>query len=612
MIGRKSQDRDNGDEVVTQGFDDFALQLGDVMRGERATLGKSLLDVQRELRIKASYIAAIENCDPSAFDTPGFIAGYVRSYARYLGMDPDEAFSHFCAESGFSDAHGMLQEASVIRKPNHDDSPRARSRNPLSEPKMPFAPARESLLSRIEPGAIGSTFVLLALIGGIGYGGYAVLQEVQRVQVSPVDQTPIVLSELDPLQAAIAPSARPDGEESEAAGVFTPPTTEAFDRLYRPQALDVPVLVARDAPISSLDPESVGVFGGTAASRLPRVQDSSLAGAALAERLVAEGVLPGPARAAAETVSAEEGVTVIAARPAWVEVRDETGGVLLSKVMNAGETFSVPRTAANPRIRVGESGAIYFNVDGQTYGPSGNPGRVTGNISLAAGDLATRYRRADGSSDQDLRTALVSLGLAAPSVAAAASDEPVTLADLTPTETAPSEPTIPPVARPATLASLVPEPVQPPVAEAAPDTAEPSIAPAPEAEAERAVAEAPQPNIPRVTATPEPGITVVATAETWVEVTAPSGKKIFARTLQPGETYKVPQTDQPPTIFSGNAGGVFFAVNGETFGPYGQSGQFGRDLALSADAIQREMQVADLTQNQTLAKVVAELQLQDQ
>ncbi len=61
------------------------------MRGERATMGKTLLDVQRELKIKAAYIAAIENADPSAFETPGFIAGYVRSYARYLGMDPEWA-----------------------------------------------------------------------------------------------------------------------------------------------------------------------------------------------------------------------------------------------------------------------------------------------------------------------------------------------------------------------------------------------------------------------------------------------------------------------------------------------------------------------------------------
>ena len=82
------------------------------MRGERATMGKSLLDVQRELKIKAAYIAAIENADPTAFDTPGFIAGYVRSYARYLNMDPDIAFDAFCKESGFVTAHGMSAEAS--------------------------------------------------------------------------------------------------------------------------------------------------------------------------------------------------------------------------------------------------------------------------------------------------------------------------------------------------------------------------------------------------------------------------------------------------------------------------------------------------------------------
>lgn len=73
--------------ALPPGFDDPDIRLGDLMRGERATLGKSLLDVQRELRIRASYVAAIENCDISAFDTPSFIAGYVRSYARYLGMD---------------------------------------------------------------------------------------------------------------------------------------------------------------------------------------------------------------------------------------------------------------------------------------------------------------------------------------------------------------------------------------------------------------------------------------------------------------------------------------------------------------------------------------------
>ena len=94
MIGWRSK-TPTPEEDRPKGFDDFDLRLGDLMRGERATLGKSLLDVQRELKIKATYIAAIEHADVSAFETPGFIAGYVRSYARYLGMDPEAAFDRF-------------------------------------------------------------------------------------------------------------------------------------------------------------------------------------------------------------------------------------------------------------------------------------------------------------------------------------------------------------------------------------------------------------------------------------------------------------------------------------------------------------------------------------
>ena len=111
MIGWKSRPL-AADTDKPKGFDDFDLRLGDVMRGERATLGKSLLDVQRELKIKATYIAAIENADISAFETQGFVAGYVRSYARYLGMNPDEAFVKFCREANFQVVHGMSAAAS--------------------------------------------------------------------------------------------------------------------------------------------------------------------------------------------------------------------------------------------------------------------------------------------------------------------------------------------------------------------------------------------------------------------------------------------------------------------------------------------------------------------
>ena len=91
-----------GFEGTIKGFDDYELKLGDVLRGERATLGKSLMDVQRELRIRASYVSAIEDCNTGAFETKSFVAGYVKSYAKYLGLPPEDVYSKFCKESGFT------------------------------------------------------------------------------------------------------------------------------------------------------------------------------------------------------------------------------------------------------------------------------------------------------------------------------------------------------------------------------------------------------------------------------------------------------------------------------------------------------------------------------
>ena len=53
------------------------------MRGERATQGKTLADLEEELHLRAEILEGIENADLSAFPSPSFIAGYVRSYAAH-------------------------------------------------------------------------------------------------------------------------------------------------------------------------------------------------------------------------------------------------------------------------------------------------------------------------------------------------------------------------------------------------------------------------------------------------------------------------------------------------------------------------------------------------
>jgi hypothetical protein len=385
MIGRRFSRKTEEVGVEPKGFDDFDLRLGDVMRGERATMGKSLLDVQRELRIKAAYIAAIENCDPSAFDTPGFIAGYVRSYARYLEMDPDKAFNTFCKESGFSVAHGMSAEASVIKKPTREErlTRAGKDRDFFATPSMPFVPAGDALWSRIEPGAIGSTLVLVGLLSAIGYGGWSVLKEVQRVQYAPIDQTPVVLSDLDPLNTTMSQTG-PGELASVTPDVIVPPSPEAFDRLYRPQALDVPVLVARDGPISTLDPNEFGAFAAPVAISAPEILT--------AETALVPQVVESPA----------PGLRVVAVRPSWVRVRAADGTVIFEAIMESGDTYEVPLTEEPPTMRVGESGAIYFAMNGQHYGPAGLTGSVTKNLPLSIKDLSETLSVADMTLDQDL------------------------------------------------------------------------------------------------------------------------------------------------------------------------------------------------------------------
>jgi hypothetical protein len=512
VIGWKSQRDETQDSAELKSFDDFELRLGDLMRGERATLGKSLLDVQRDLRIKASYIAAIENCDPEVFETPGFIAGYVRSYARYLNLDPDETFAAFCAESGFSTAHGMSDKASGKKPiPAKGLSIEKRSKDPLLDPKLPFTPEREGFLSRIEPGAVGSTFVLLALIGGIGYGGWSVLQEVQRVQVAPVEQTPIVLSDLDPLDTA---TAEPTGDAAPvdvASGVFTPPQRDVMDRLYRPQALDVPVLVARDAPISTLDPKAMGVFANAVpVPELPSVDTN-----------------PGAFQLAGFD---PEVLTLVAARPAWVRIRDAQGSVMFDNVMQPGQTWVLPKDMQGASLSVGESGALYFAMNGETFGPIGPNGSVTTDLELDQTVLAAAYRPAKLGSDEALTQVLADLGAA----------EGV--------------------------------PTQPKVLQ---DSAQ--------------------------------GVMMIAVRPAWVRVRSADGTVIYEATLNAGDTWTAPATEEPATLRVGESGAIYFAVNGRAYGPAGPSGTVTKNIALGPTDLTQSYQVADIASDGDLQRVLAEL-----
>ena len=122
-----------------------------------------------------------------------------------------------------------------------------------------------------------------------------------------------------------------------------------------------------------------------------------------------------------------------------------------------------------------------------------------------------------------------------------------------------------------------------------------------------------QANAPRVTAENAPEVVLVAVRPAWVRVRASDGSILFEKTLNPGDTYVVPQTEEPPILRTGAAGALYFAVNGETYGPAGGNGAVIDGVQLSSADLTGSFQVADLTADPDAGRaavIVAELAAQ--
>lgn len=388
-----SEDADN--LLALKGFDDFESILGDELRGERATLGKSLLDVQRDLRIKAAYISAIENCDPTVFPNQGFVAGYVRSYARYLKLDPDELFARFCAESGFEGVNaGMVPAKKKTKRKKHDVPKDLKG----AEVKPRFtdysALHNDSLLSVVSPSGIASVLVLGCLISVLSYGGWAILKDIQRVEFSPVEQTPEVEASIATPGDQISASQR----SSDLAGVAAETIEEQDDllgRLYRPQELSIPKMEPRDGPMASIDPDTVGVLK-------PQILPSPIETVSVASPITAENPNIEREFPIGPVVTVENknpSVEIFASRAAWVRVHLADGTVLFEKILEKGEIYAVPEDIENPLLRAGNSGSVYVLLDKVAYGPVGAGTAVAKQVSLSSVEVSDTFELA---SDIDL------------------------------------------------------------------------------------------------------------------------------------------------------------------------------------------------------------------
>jgi hypothetical protein len=88
---------DNDPEFVAP-VDAPAQRIGEVIRTARENAGYTLEHVSRETRVHLSHLRAIEDMTPGLLGAPVYAKGYIRSYARYLGLNEQDTLDRFLRE----------------------------------------------------------------------------------------------------------------------------------------------------------------------------------------------------------------------------------------------------------------------------------------------------------------------------------------------------------------------------------------------------------------------------------------------------------------------------------------------------------------------------------
>ncbi|MEM9098451.1 MAG: helix-turn-helix domain-containing protein [Pseudomonadota bacterium] len=377
-----------------RGFDAYEIKLGDELRGERASLGKSLEDVENDLRIKSSVIVAIEECDLSKFPSQSVIPGYVRSYARYLNLDEKRCYQQFCEESGYKSAVALAGGGGAAKRSAPD--PLSPAGAPLEASRFSAPPTAPRAHVSISLGTVFSSFALIATLVGLGYGGYSVLQGIQRVEIAPEIEAPDVVVEAPEITLPSSDQTlrAPNAADYEGTGALAgradrePSTTLALTR--------------RDGPISAIDPMNYGVFAAPEPAPTVPTREQPIDSADDAIRVEGQQTEapPPPPEAVIET-----GIAVHAAEEAWVRIIDDPDVVLFQGILGPGQSFEVPETVASPTIRAGNAGGVYIRVNGITYGPIGEPGRVIKDLQLKAETIRARFPKVEGDGFEQAQTA---------------------------------------------------------------------------------------------------------------------------------------------------------------------------------------------------------------
>jgi cytoskeleton protein RodZ len=301
-----------------------AARLGGQLRDARIMLGVSLEDVAAALRIRRVYLEALENGRLQELPAPAYVLGFVRSYARALGLDADDMVRRYREAAA----------GATLRKPE------------LIFPEP--VPERG-----IPAGAVMLAGAVLVI------GAYAAWYQWSGSNTRTVDAVPPMPARLERLTAREA--ARPTID-------FIPPSPMADES----GAVPIPALSALSPDVRMPSPPGPSAASAATVPTMPNPTSISPTAAT-------------PAQAPPRVEEAR--IQLRAKADTWVSLRDRTANhVLVSRVLKPGETLPVPPRPGLV-VTIGNAPGLDFLVDGEPTPPLPGTPLVRRDVPLEADRL---------------------------------------------------------------------------------------------------------------------------------------------------------------------------------------------------------------------------------
>jgi len=340
-----------------------------ILTAYREAYGQTVYQVAETLRIRAVYIQYLESGQYNELPGDTYATGFIRTYSTYLGLPVDKMVALYKEESSGA--------------------------TPVSQPVPNSSLGGESAASSFHIPKLPILVGAVALAAVFFVGWYFVIgREGQQT-------TPVANISENLLNMYNETEDQPTGADVSAEGVNDDAVTsaEAEEDLFS----DGPIVIdATNGEQSSLnDPAEVNAVEavaslGTEAEAL-EVDEGDIS----SERLAApDGLAPLPEPKPGSEVAAvtplptaaeingvvPSRVVIHAKQLAWLQIRKPGDEILLSKVMQPGETQEIP-DQTDLRLLTGSFDGLSISVDGKAVSPAGLNDGYSVDISLNPEEL---------------------------------------------------------------------------------------------------------------------------------------------------------------------------------------------------------------------------------